>query len=169
MTSVGGAISDDVGVARADFVLGDRDGTSCDREFTMLVYGFLRGLGYSVKINEPYKGVELVSAFSDPKEHRHSLQIEINQRLYLDEATKVAHSGYLPLKADITKLVAVLGEYAAASARDVATHCTHHDHHHGHDHHEHGHEHPSHDHGHHSHDHGHEHHHHDHKPRHHDH
>ena len=47
----------------------------------------LAGMGYRVKVNDPYKGVELVRAYSDPKAGRHSLQIEINKRLYMDEAT----------------------------------------------------------------------------------
>jgi N-formylglutamate deformylase len=152
MASIGGANSDDVGQTRADFVLGDRDSTTCDREFTMLIYGYLRGLGYSVKINDPYKGVELVHAFSDPAEHRHSLQLEINQRLYLNEATREPNNHFLSLQADLTKLIATLADYTASAADHVVHTCTHHDHghHDGHD--------CGHDHGH-SHDHGHDHHH----------
>ncbi len=145
MTAIGGAISDDVGISRADFVLGDRDSTTCDREFTYLIYGFLRGLGYDVKINDPYKGVELVSAFSNPAEHRHSIQIEINRRLYLNETTREKTSGFLPLQADITKLVAMLADYAKDQTEHVEHHCAHHDHGH---HHNHGHAHQHEPHGH---------------------
>ncbi len=73
------------GQARADFVLGDRDGTSCSPEFTALVHEQLSKHGYDVKINDPFKGVELVRAFSNPAVGRHSLQLEINKRLYMDE------------------------------------------------------------------------------------
>ncbi len=48
-------------------MLGDRDGTTCEPEFTQFVADTLEGMGYGVKINDPYKGVELVRAFSDPK------------------------------------------------------------------------------------------------------
>jgi N-formylglutamate amidohydrolase len=59
-----------------DFVLGDRDGTSCGKEFTHDVRDFLKNLGYSVTINTPYKGVELVRRYGNPSAGRHSLQIE---------------------------------------------------------------------------------------------
>ncbi|MGQ0544294.1 MAG: N-formylglutamate amidohydrolase [Betaproteobacteria bacterium] len=88
MRSVAGRQSDDgEGRPRADFVLGDRDGTTCDPRFTQLARATLAGMGYSVKVNDPYKGVELVRAYADPKAARHSLQVEINKRLYMDEKT----------------------------------------------------------------------------------
>ena len=89
MNAVAGAQGEGgAGRARADFVLGDRDGTTCDAGFTELVRGVLAGLGYDVKVNDPYKGVELVRAYSNPAEGRMSLQLEINKRLYMDEATR---------------------------------------------------------------------------------
>ena len=60
MPAVGDANADDPGRARADFVLGDRDGTTCAAEFTTLVADTVCGMGYSVSINDPYKGVEIV-------------------------------------------------------------------------------------------------------------
>ena len=92
------------GIAAADFVLGDRDGTSCAPALTHWVAETLRGLGYSVAINEPYKGVELVRRHGRPSEQRHSLQIEINRRLYLTPDFSPS-DGYEPLKAHITQLV----------------------------------------------------------------
>ena len=50
------------GRARPDFVVGDRDRTTCDAGFTELVRAFLANLGYDVRVNDPYKGVELVRA-----------------------------------------------------------------------------------------------------------
>ena len=80
-----GAAPEGKGVARPDFVLGDRDGTSCDNRYTELVRRFLSDHGYTVTVNDPYKGVELVRRYSDPARGRHSLQIEINRALYMDE------------------------------------------------------------------------------------
>ncbi len=51
---------------------------------------FFRGAGYSVAINDPYKGVEIVRKHGRPAAGRHSLQIELNRRLYMDEATLAA-------------------------------------------------------------------------------
>jgi N-formylglutamate deformylase len=159
MPSVSGKISEEgPGKPRADFVLGDRDGTTCEPEFTSLVADTLRGMGYQVKINDPYKGVELVRAFSDPGAGRHSLQIEVNRRLYLDEASRARTSGFDALRANLARLLDTVSRYAAergSHACDAHDH-DHHHHDHGHDHH-HGHSH-AHDHDQdHAHDHGHSH------------
>lgn len=102
------------GRARADFVLGDRDGSSCDRDFRSLIAETLEAMGYVVAINDPYKGVELVRAYSDPVAARHSLQIEINRALYMNERTLERHSGFDALREDLDRLVAVAAEYAVA-------------------------------------------------------
>lgn len=99
---------------RIDFVLGDRDGTTCDPEFTELVALTLRGLGYRVRVNDPYKGVELVRAHSDPANGRHSLQIEINRALYMDESRLERAEGFDRLQDHLTQLAAALCEYARA-------------------------------------------------------
>jgi len=103
------------GKPRADFVLGDRDGTSCDPAFTEFVRATLAAMGYEVKVNDPYKGVELVRAYSNPRAGRHSLQIEINKRLYMDEATRSKHAGFETLQKNLTTLAAAIADYAQRS------------------------------------------------------
>lgn len=100
------------GHRRPDFCIGDRDGTTCDGEFTELVVETLRGLGYQTTVNDPYKGVELVRMIGDPANSRHSLQIEINRGLHINEATKDKTSGFAPLQADLGTLAAVICDYA---------------------------------------------------------
>ena len=102
------------GVPRADFCLGTRDGTTCERAFAEFVESCLVGMGYTVTIDDPYKGVELVRRYSDPERGRHSLQIEINRRLYMDEASITKHEAFTALKADIGRLVAAVCDYARA-------------------------------------------------------
>lgn len=106
MRSVAGRQSTDgEGSPRADFVLGDRDGSTCDARFTELVRATLAGMGYSVKVNDPYKGVELVRAYSAPRAGRHSLQIEINKRLYMDEASLQKTSNFEKIQRDLGELI----------------------------------------------------------------
>jgi len=69
----------------ADFVIGDRDGTSCDPHFVSAVKTFLEDCSFRVDINEPYSGVELIRKYSGPNQGRNSLQLEINRSLYLNE------------------------------------------------------------------------------------
>ena len=109
MRCVAGKQSEDgPGSVRPDFVLGDRDGTTCEPRFTELVRETLAGMGYRVTVNDPYKGVELIRAYSDPKVGRHSLQIEINKRLYMDEKTLAKSAGFAWLQKDLGELLKVL-------------------------------------------------------------
>jgi N-formylglutamate deformylase len=122
MPAVGEARSDDPGRQRADFVLGDRDGTTCAPAFTAFVAATLRGYGYEVAINDPYKGVELVRRHGRPAERRHSLQVEIKRTLYMDERTLEPNAGYPRLAVDLDRLAAALRSFVVgASARGPGT------------------------------------------------
>src|SRR5271165_6070116 len=98
----------------ADFVLGDRDGTTCEPEFTEFVARVLRGRGYTVRINEVYKGVEIVKRHGRPAAHRHSLQIEVDRALYMDQKTLEKSLGFNQVRADITELIEALQRFASA-------------------------------------------------------
>ena len=116
MRAVAGKQSDDgAGSARPDFVLGDRDGTSCDPAFTEFARAALAAMGYQVKVNDPYKGVELVRAYSAPGAGRHSLQIEINKRLYMDEDTLMKNDGFDSLRSSLTGLLKEIARYIQKS------------------------------------------------------
>lgn len=114
MPAVGDAMSDDPGRARADFVLGDRDAAACEPEFTTFVAATLSGMGYEVAINDPYKGVEIVRRHGRPAERRHSLQIEVNRRLYMNETTLERTAGFAALQADLARLIEALADYVQA-------------------------------------------------------
>jgi N-formylglutamate deformylase len=73
-----------------------------------LVCAHLSARGYSVAYNHPYKGVELVRRYSNPPGHRHSIQLEINRKLYMDETTLEMTPGAKPLKATLRSLVDLL-------------------------------------------------------------
>jgi len=104
----------------ADFVLGDRDGTTCDIGFTHAVRDFLKGLGYRVSINDPYKGVELVRRYSSPATGRHSLQIEVARSLYMNEETYKKSANFNKMQSDIDKLVRFCAAYAQAQSLPMA-------------------------------------------------
>ena len=96
------------GEIHADFVVGDRDGTTSDPALSRLMCDHLRGLGYSVACNHPYKGVELVRRYSNPASQRHSIQLEINRKLYMNEKTLDITPGFVPLKKHLQSLVQLL-------------------------------------------------------------
>ena len=96
------------GEQHADFVVGDRDGTTASPGLSRLVCDHLTGLGYSVAYNHPYKGVELVRRYSAPSNNRHSIQLEINRKLYMNEESLALTAGFDPLKVHLRSLVELL-------------------------------------------------------------
>ncbi|MDB5958387.1 MAG: Formimidoylglutamase [Ramlibacter sp.] len=93
------------GLAHADFVIGDRDGSTASPALSQVLVETLRGFGYDVAYNHPYKGVELVRRYGDPATSRHGIQVEVNRKLYMDEATLEPHAGFAPLRAHLQQLV----------------------------------------------------------------
>ncbi|MEG0052645.1 MAG: N-formylglutamate amidohydrolase [Comamonas sp.] len=100
----------------ADFVLGDRDGTTCAPEFIRLIGETLASFGYSVAYNEPYKGVELIGRIGQPQLNRHSLQIEIRRPVYMNEDTREPNAGFAPLQQHFRQLMAVVADYVRQEA-----------------------------------------------------
>ena len=93
------------GLVHADFVIGDRDGSTAAPALSGLVCDMLRGFGYHVEYNHPYKGVELVRRYGDPASQRHSIQVEVNRKLYMDEGTLEPHAGFDRLRGHLRALV----------------------------------------------------------------
>jgi N-formylglutamate deformylase len=93
------------GLAHADFVLGNRDNTTSSEALMLQIRELLVQLGYGVAINHPYKGVELVRRYGQPAQHRHSVQIEINRKLYMHEDTLQTHAGFDVLQMHLQTLV----------------------------------------------------------------
>lgn len=98
------------GMVHADFVVGDRDGTTAAPALSRKICDFLRSLGYDVAYNHPYKGVELVRRYGDPSSQRHGIQVEINRRLYMNEKTLEPTPGFGKLRADLKAMVTLLLE-----------------------------------------------------------
>jgi N-formylglutamate deformylase len=93
------------GLVHADFVIGDRDGTSAQPALSQWLCDLLRSFGYSVSYNHPYKGVELVRRHGDPARDRHSIQVEINRKLYMDERTLEPNAGFERLRSHLREMV----------------------------------------------------------------
>ena len=93
------------GEAHADFVIGNRDESTASARLSQKICEHLADLGYSVSYNHPYKGVELVRRHSDPARHRHSIQVEINRKLYMNEETLAITGGFAALQTSLRSLV----------------------------------------------------------------
>ena len=98
----------------ADFVLGDRDGATCEPGFVDLIVRELRARGYTVARNDPYKGVQLIAPIGQPPRTRHSLQVEIRRPLYMDEATRERNEGFARVQRDLASVLEILAAYVKA-------------------------------------------------------
>jgi N-formylglutamate amidohydrolase len=90
---------------RADFVLGDRYGTSCDTEFVDVIECELRRLGYAVLRNKPYAGGFITEHYGDPANHFHAMQIEVNRGLYMDEQSMTRADRFDRIAAHLSAVV----------------------------------------------------------------
>lgn len=95
---------DRTNLQKVDFVLGDRFGTSCTRDMVKLIERLLVGLGYKVALNKPYAGGYITERYGVPNEGLHTLQIEVNRALYMDEETLALRRDFRNLRANLTSL-----------------------------------------------------------------
>jgi N-formylglutamate deformylase len=114
MKSTGNAMNVDNGSARPDIVVSDNDGSTADPGFTWLVADCWRSMGYTVSINAPYKGGEIVKRYGRPQANRHSIQIEINRQLYMNESTFVQTEGFRALQAHTEDFLRMLRNHVKA-------------------------------------------------------
>lgn len=98
----------------ADFVLGDRDGVTCDPALVETIETFLIGRGYTVARNDPFKGVALIARIGRPAENRHSLQIEVNRSLYMHEDSYEKSQGFDALQQSLSLLAVHLAKFVKA-------------------------------------------------------
>ena len=93
---------------RADFVIGDRYGTSCVTTVADTVESTLRGFGYLVSRNKPYAGGFITEHYGNPAAGFHSIQLEVNRALYMDERRFEKAKGFEQLTADLETLADTL-------------------------------------------------------------
>jgi N-formylglutamate amidohydrolase len=101
---------------KADFVLGDRYGTSCEAALVDTVEYELRRLGYTVMRNKPYAGGFITEHYGDPANQLHALQIEVNRSLYMDEKTMEKAARFAKIACDLCRVSDQLA-YLLASRR----------------------------------------------------
>ena len=76
-----------MGARRADIVLGDRYGRSCNPETIARIETAFKDQGLSVTRNYPYAGGFVTEHYGRPDDQIQAVQIEINRDLYLNPVT----------------------------------------------------------------------------------
>ncbi|MDH4066399.1 MAG: N-formylglutamate amidohydrolase [Acidobacteriota bacterium] len=117
MKSRGNAMNVDSGTPRPDVVVSDRHGVTADPRITEWAAAWFREHGFAAQVNTPYQGGDLVAAFGAPGAGRHSIQIELNRALYMDEARFIRSAGFEAIHRTLTAFVGALA--AHIEAREV--------------------------------------------------
>ncbi len=112
MKSVGNAMNVDAGAARPDVVVSDGRGSTADPALTTRIAEWFSLRGYRCAVNDPYQGGDLVRAFGAPAVGVHSVQIEVNRALYMDERSAEPHEGFSELQEELTAFAAALCAWA---------------------------------------------------------
>lgn len=113
MASIGGRSTLDAGSPRSDIDIGDLNGKSCSPELSKLVEETFKAHGYRVTSNFHYAGAECVRRHSAPEKGRHSLQIEVNRKLYMDEEKLTRNESFSDLQKAIADVARKIQEFAA--------------------------------------------------------
>jgi len=117
MSSVGGKAVADPGRARSDFDIGTRDGATTAPDFAAAALEYLKRRGYDATLNEHFKGAESMRKHGDPSAGIHSLQIEINRSIYMDEDSYRRGKRFVEIQNDLTGLAQYLVNFVRVKAR----------------------------------------------------
>jgi N-formylglutamate deformylase len=122
MPSVAGRFAtDQPGLVHPDIVLGNRDDTTCSNELLQVLKRVCNDFSLEAKVNDPYKGVAIVRDIGNPAEGVHSVQVEINRKLYMNESTRELHDGYEQIKKLACALVHASAKFAASTTTPADT------------------------------------------------
>jgi N-formylglutamate amidohydrolase len=88
MPSVGTKEHRDPDERRADIVVSDCHGKSCEPKFRDLVIAAYVIAGFKVAYNWPYFGGRVSEFYGQPAKNHHAIQVEMNRELYMDEISK---------------------------------------------------------------------------------
>ncbi len=114
MSSVGGKAVADAGRVRSDFDIGTRNGSTTQPEFAEAVIECLKGFGYDVTRDEHFIGAESVRKHGNPENGIHSLQIEINRGIYMDEDSYRRGDRFAEIQGHLSQLAHRLTDFARA-------------------------------------------------------
>ena len=89
-------------------------GNAMNADFLHTVADLLKVRGFSVGINDPYKGAHLIDAYSDPAMNRHSIQIEVNRSLYMNEKEFEKNDNFSSLQTTLSRVIDELSAYVRA-------------------------------------------------------
>jgi len=116
MSAVGAPTHADAGRPRADFCISDLHGTTASPRSMEFVVETLRSLGWSVSVNDPYVGNELIRRHGAPTRGVDSIQIEVNKKNFMDVKTFRRNDGFDRVCTDLSRLLDLAAREAVSRA-----------------------------------------------------
>lgn len=98
------------GAPRPEIVLGDRHGAACRPEVMAAVEAVFAGAGLRVARNAPFAGAYTAQRYGRPEAGTEVVQVEIDRRLYLDEARVEPGPDFAAFATLMARVVADLAE-----------------------------------------------------------
>ena len=95
---------------QVDVVLGNKYGKTCAFELIQFVESHLKSLNLVVRQNHPYAGGYTTQHYGNPNRSVHTLQIEVNRAIYMNEKTITRNKNYSSLKKKLSNLLSALAE-----------------------------------------------------------
>lgn len=108
MPSKGTSQHKDPGEMRADVVISDQLGKSSSENFRNLVITSFVTAGFKVGYNWPYVGGRITEMYGKPHEGHHTIQVELNRSLYMNETTKKLNTDISKIQSQLAKALATL-------------------------------------------------------------
>lgn len=108
MPSLGTSEHRDPGELRADIVISDSLGKSSSSSFLDLVLSSYVKAGFKVGYNWPYYGGYITEKYGNPLENHHTLQVELNRSLYMDEKTKVKKKDFQKIQGQLSQAIELI-------------------------------------------------------------
>lgn len=88
-----------------EIVIGDRHGMSCSPVLRERVSAMFRHEGFRLRMNVPFSGAYIATAYGRPTQNVHVLQIEIDRALYLDSDRMEPSDNYPKLAEQLKRVL----------------------------------------------------------------
>ncbi len=103
------------GRPRPDIEIGTLRGATAHPALVSFVADQFRAQGFSVEIDQEFIGQDILRRHADPAVQCHSLQVEINRGLYLDDDRHTRSSGFLALRERLSSVFREIERRATAT------------------------------------------------------
>lgn len=108
------------GATRPDVVLGDRFGAAAASSIVEQVEAAFASAGFKVARNMPFAGAYICQHYGRPSRRHHTVQVEIDRSIYMDEATIKPNANFKAFKAALDGVIAEITEIGRPAELRVA-------------------------------------------------